>query len=187
MIVLGNLSCRQFRLRFSPLKFVFLLIGSLLPALLGCRTSINGTYRGETSSRVIEFRSASAYISEGGSTQAVPYEVSADRIVLKMPFMNIVLRRMPDGSLSGMGETMVRVEDIRGSLVGNYESSGGEYQLRLSAQGHAVYTRLGRSIDGSYSMEGNILTLHQGTIRISIERRPDGSLETPDAVLKKQS
>ncbi|MDE1175706.1 MAG: hypothetical protein PW789_03785 [Edaphobacter sp.] len=59
---------------------------------------------------MIEFRSGSAYITEGGSTQSVAYELADDKVVLKMPFMDVALQRMPDGSLSGMGETLVRVD-----------------------------------------------------------------------------
>ncbi len=157
-----------------------------LPLTRKC-ASIEGSYRGTTSDRIIEFKSGNAYISEGSSTQAVPYEVSGDKIVLKMPFMNTVLRCMPDGVLSGMGETLVKMDDATAALLGTYESSEGEYRLRLSAQGRAVYTRLGRPIITSYTVEGDKITLNQGAISIPVKRRSDGSLETPDAVLKKQS
>jgi len=158
-----------------------------LLVLAGCHSSIDGTWRGTTSDRIIELRSGNAYITEGRSTQAVPYEISGDKIVLKMPFMNAVLRRMPDGALTGMGETLVKVDETTAALLGTYESTEGEYRLHLSAQGRAVYTRLGRSIVASYTIDGNSITLSQGTLRIPIKRRADGSLETPDAVLKKQS
>jgi len=59
---------------------------------------------------MIEFRSGSAYITEGGSTQAVAYEVADDKVVLKMSYMSVALQRMPDGSLAGMGETLIKVD-----------------------------------------------------------------------------
>lgn len=93
----------------APSGVVVAILSGLL-LLSGCRSSNVGTYRGTVSHRVIEFRSGSAYITEGGSTQAVAYELADDKVVLKMPFMDVALQRMPDGSLSGMGETLVRVD-----------------------------------------------------------------------------
>jgi hypothetical protein len=188
-MVLVNLSRRQCdspSLPRSAFRQLFVLTLALF-ALVGCRSASDGTWRGTTSDRIIELKAGSAFITEGNSTQAVPYEISGDKIVLKMPFMNAVLRRMPDGSLSGMGETLINVDDVTAALLGTYESSEGEYRLRLSAQGRAVYTRLGRSIVTSYTVNGDNITLNEGRLRIPIKRRPDGSLETPDAVLKKQS
>jgi hypothetical protein len=155
--------------------------------LLACRTSTDGTYRGTTSDRVIELKSGTAYITEGNSSQAVPYEVAGDRIVLKMPFMNTVLRKMPDGALAGMGETLIKIDESTAALLGTYESSEGEYRLRLSTQGRAVYTRLGRSFTATYTISGDQITLNRGDAVIPVKRRSDGSLETPDGVLKKQS
>jgi hypothetical protein len=93
--------------RALPRLSVAILSAFLL--LSGCGSSNEGVYRGTVSHRVIELRSGSAYITEGGSTQAVAYEVADDKVVLKMPFMNVALQRMPDGSLTGMGETLIKV------------------------------------------------------------------------------
>jgi hypothetical protein len=165
------------------------MMAVLLPLLLivACRSSSEGTYRGTISDRIIELKSGTAFITEGNSSQAVPYEVSGDKIVLKMPFMNTVLRRMPDGALAGMGETLIKVDESLATILGTYESVEGEYRLHLGAQGRATYTRLGRSFTASYTVMGDQITLnHDGTL-IPIKRHSDGSLETPDAVLKKQS
>jgi hypothetical protein len=70
-----------------------------------------GTYQGALSHRIVEFRTDTAYITEGGSTQAFAYKTKDnDTIVLEMPFTRIALRRMPDGSLSGMGESFIRID-----------------------------------------------------------------------------
>lgn len=111
-MVSGSLSATQRCLigseRRLPQLFATMLSAFLL--VCGCRSSNEGTYRGTLSNRVIEFRSGSAYITEDGSTQAIAYEVADDKIVLKMPFMNVALQRMPDGSLAGMGETLIKVD-----------------------------------------------------------------------------
>jgi hypothetical protein len=195
LMVLRNLSRRQSDSSYGTLipprrvtmPALFLIIPLLALAIFGCRSWPGGTYRSTTSDRVIEFKSGIAYITEGHSSQAIPYESDGDKIVLKLPFMNEVLRRMPDGALSGMGGTLVKIDDVTAILIGTYESSEGEYRLRLGAEGRAVYTRLGRSIDLSYTVDGNQITLNQGSIRIPVKRHPDGSLETPEAVMKKQS
>jgi len=194
-MVLRNLSRRQFdssreeseRQRHAIKPFLFLMIPLLALVIFGCHSWFGGTYRSTTSDRIIEFKSGIAYITEGHSSQAIPYETSGDRIVLKLPFMNEVLRRMPDGALAGVGGTFVKIDDATAVLIGTYESSEGEYRLRLSAEGRAVYTRLGRSVDVSYTVDGNQITLNQGSIRIPVRCHPDGSLETPEAVLKKRS
>ncbi len=92
----------------APPRLSAAILGAFL-FLSGCRSSNDEIYRGTLSHRVIEFRSGSAYITEGGSTQAVAYEVADDKVVLKMPFMDVALQRMPDGSLTGMGETLIKV------------------------------------------------------------------------------
>jgi len=190
-MVARNLSRRQFD---SP-AFIHRwlarlpLVAVLLPMLLivACRSSAEGTYRGTISDRIIELKSGTAYITEGSSSQAVPYEVSGDKIVLKMPFMNSVLRRMPDGALTGMGETLIKVDETLATILGTYESVEGEYRLHLGAQGRATYTKLGRSYTASYTVKGDQITLNHDGILTPVKRHSDGSLETPDAVLKKQS
>ena len=191
-MVLRNLSRMQFDYDDEPsrrltLRDLIVLAPVFALLMLGCRSWAGGTYRSTTSDRVIEFRSGTAYITEGHSSQAVPYKTASDKIVLRLPFMDEVLRRMPDGALSGMGEILVRVDDATALLLGIYESREGEYRLQLETEGRAVYTRLGRSIEVSYTVSGNQITLNQGTIRIPVKLRPDGSLETPDAVLNKQT
>lgn len=117
MILSASLSSRQ-RIWLSSAtrppvqRFLGCLAAALASSLLfACHTRPNESYRGTLSNRVIEFRSNMAYITEGGSTQAFAYRTEgSDTIVLQMPFTNVALRRMPDGSLSGMGESLVRVE-----------------------------------------------------------------------------
>ena len=153
----------------------------------GCRPSVEGVWHGTSSNRILELRSGSAYITEGNSTQAVPYEVDGDKVVLKMPFLSTVLLRMPDGTLTGMGETMVQMPRDKSGWLGLYESRDGVDRLALKADGRAVYTHQGRSVELPYTIHENKLTLLQGELRIPITRQPDGSLATPDAVLHKQS
>jgi len=181
----------QSRFAFSAksLRFCIVLCWTLLASLImsGCRVGTEEIYRGTTSDRMIELRSGTAYITEGTSTQAVHYQVEGDRLILNLPFMNSALRRMPDGSLSGMGERLVKIDSSTAALLGTYESAGGEYRLKLGAQGHAIYSRGGRSSIAIYTFAGDQITLKQGSLSIPVKRRPDGSLETPDAVLRKQN
>jgi hypothetical protein len=189
---------RQAGLPYKPvrrLRHVMLPLASVslfVLILLGCRSWSGGIYRSTSSERFIEFKSGTAYITDGNSSQAVAYKILGDKVILKLPFMNEVLRRMPDGALSGMGETLVHVDDATAVLIGAYESSDGGYRLRLGVQGRAVYTRLGISVDVNYTVDGDLITLNQITpdqnsIKIPVRRHPDGSLVTPDAVLKKRS
>jgi hypothetical protein len=164
---------------------VFGLLAVLLAS--GCHSSVEGVWHGTSSNRVIELRAGSAYITEGNSIQAVPYEVDGDKIVLKMPFLSTVLLHMPDGTLSGMGETMVQLNANAARWLGIYTSRDGGYRLSLSAEGRAVYTQQGHSATLTYSVDGDKLILFQGETRISVTRQRDGSLATPDAVLHKQS
>lgn len=179
-MVTGKLPRRQLRFAHLPLLAVFWM-------LLGCHSAEEGLWRATTSERTIELRAGNAYITEGRSIQSVPYKVEGDKIVLHMPFLNTVLQRMPDGSLSGMGETLIRLDSTSAAWLGLYESRDGEYRLQLHPGGRAVYTRLGRSQAVTYKVDGNTLTLFEGSLRIKIRRRSDGSIETPDAVLNKQS
>ncbi len=179
-MVTGILSRMQFRFAPAALALVALLG-------FGCHSSVEGVWHSTSSNRVVELRAGSAYITEGNSIQAVPYEVDGDKIVLKMPFLSAVLLRMPDGTLSGMGDTMVQMNKATAGWLGLYASRDGEDSLTLSAEGRAVYTHQGRSITLTYIVYGNKLTLFQGEERIPVTRRHDGSLETPDAVLHKQS
>ncbi|SDE82188.1 hypothetical protein [Terriglobus roseus] len=117
MILSASLSSRQriwlsSAARPSVQRFLRGFITALASSLLlACHAKLNESYRGTLSNRVIEFRSNMAYITEGGSTQAFAYRTEDnDTIVLQMPFTNVALRRMPDGSLYGMGENLVRVE-----------------------------------------------------------------------------
>ncbi len=171
----------------SRKQHYFAAAALLVPLLLaGCSPSLEGTWHGTDSDRMIELRSGKAYISEGRSTSAVPYEVTGDRVVLKTPFIDTVLRRTPDGALSGIGEKLVRVDDRIAQLLGTYESSHGEYRLRLDTQGRAVYIGPGYSGLATYTVKGADIVLTQGTRHILLKRRSDGSLETPDGVLRKQ-
>jgi hypothetical protein len=179
-MVTGNLSRMQFRFASTLLALAMLQVA-------GCRSSVEGVWHGTSSNRTVELRSGSAYITEGHSTQAVPYEVDGDKVVLKMPFLSTVLLQMPDGTLSGMGETLVQMPKDRSGWLGLYASRDGGDRLVLNAEGHAVYTHRGRSMELTYTVHENKLTLLQGEMRIPITRQPDGSLATPDAVLHKQS
>lgn len=153
----------------------------------GCRNSGEEIYHSTVSDRMIELRSGTAYVTEGSSTQAVHYELEDDKVVLHFPFMNTALRRMPDGSLSGMGEVLVKIDATTAALLGTYESAGGDYRLRLEMRGQAVYTRFGQPEVATYTFSGDQITLQQGSHSIPVRRRADGSLETADAVLQKLS
>ncbi len=96
------------------LRFCILFVATMLS---GCHSWPGGTFHGPVTGRVIEFKSGTAYITEGQagqSTQAVTYEVGGDKVVLQLPFTKEVLRRMPDGTLLGMGETLVQVDPRNG-------------------------------------------------------------------------
>jgi hypothetical protein len=107
-VSLSERQCRAICSTCAPSRLSAAIMSALL-CLSGCRSSNEGIYRGTLTHRVVELRSGSAYITEDGSTQAVAYEVADDKVVLKMPFMNVALQRMPDGSLAGMGETLIKV------------------------------------------------------------------------------
>jgi hypothetical protein len=161
---------------------------TLLSILLcGCHSWPGGIYRSPLTDRVIEFKSGTAYITEGRSTQAIAYVVKGDRVVLQLPFTNEVLQRMPDGTLSGMGERLVKFDPATSALMGTYTSKDGEYALRFSTSDTAIYTSLGRPVNVTFTVHGNRIILQHGETQILVIRHPDGSLETPSAILRKDS
>jgi hypothetical protein len=113
--------------------------------LSGCRSWPSGSYRGSVTGRVIEFQAGIAYITEGRSTQAISYDVDGEKVILNLPFTNEVLHRLPDGTLSGMGETLLHIEGSAAKVRGIYASEEDKYTLPLSTRRTAVCTCLERS------------------------------------------
>jgi hypothetical protein len=133
-MVIRLLSHRQIQSSRS-ISAVLTAIACFALGLHGCRSWPSGSYRGSITGRIFEFQSGIAYITEGHSTQAISYDVDGEKVILNLPFTNEVLRRLPDGALSGMGETLLHVEESTAAVRGIYAGEEGNYRRCLPSDG----------------------------------------------------
>lgn len=69
--------------------------------LAGCGGGMNGTYTDSSGLLSFTFHSGKVDVRTPGGTVEAPYTVQGDRIVIKSPQGNLVIRRNKDGTLDG--------------------------------------------------------------------------------------